>query len=337
MFKTYYTAKPLLSIGSLFNAVFSERSDGKTFDIKARSMERYEETGKATLYVRRYKTELTKNTYDCFMDELLRVFPQYDEKYDFSSSKRGIMIKKKDEKEFNDFVIYFMPLSISGKAKSTIDVYKIGEIDFDEYVPLDYRYLQEEMNILLELWNSIDRERYEVPLIILGNKVDLFNPFLTFFNLSFDLQKRGIRTYRSGALSIEIYANDEHRHARKNSQFMKLIEGTQYEKYMFGDVLNLPVMRIREIPLEAEIWFGFKTVNGSGTIWIDGDDVYVSNKINKSQDFIVDKIYDINNKQLTVKSTAVNKMLKMLYREGHIYFENKLAYNKFEPIQRGIC
>ena len=336
MYKSYFSSKEILSKGSIFNLVLSERSDGKTYDCKTTAMEDYEKDKSTLLYIRRWKTEITPEMYNNFMNEWLRNNEWADEKYDFNCCKHGVQIKLKTDKKFKEWLIYFMPLTMSGKLKSTFDIHNIHKIIFDEYIPLDGRYIQDEMHILLELYNSIDRERYTTKLLVLGNKVTLFNPFFNFFNLNFDIHKRGIRTYQDGTLSVQIYANDEHRNARKKSDFMKLIKGTQYEKYMFGDVLDMPTIRIMKIPDNAHLAYAFKTVNGSGTIWVTQDLVIISNKIDKSPYYIVDKIYDIPYRQFTVNMYGINSSFKASYRQGLLYFEDNQAYNKFEPILRSL-
>ena len=42
MFKSYFSAIHVLSKKAIFNIVFSDRSDGKTFDCKARALLNYE-------------------------------------------------------------------------------------------------------------------------------------------------------------------------------------------------------------------------------------------------------------------------------------------------------
>lgn len=336
MFKSYYSANKLLSKGSLFNMVLSERSDGKTYDCKYRGLDDYENYGMAHLYLRRFKTEISPLMYNTFVNDLIRLEPTRCEKYDFRPSKYGVEIKKKNEKTYKDWLVYFAPLSMASKLKSTFDINKINEIDFDEYVPLDGRYCKDEMELLLELWNSIDRERYITKLLLLGNKVDLFNPFFNFFELNFDINKRGIRTYKNGQLSVEIYANDEHRNARKNSPFMELIKGTQYEKYMFGETLSKSIIRTNELTDRAVKFFAFMTEIGKGVIFIDDDKIIISNQVDNGLQYIVDKIYDIPYSQVLIKTPNANNMLKHFYRYGNIYYEDKKAYNSFEPILRSI-
>lgn len=66
-YKTYYTAKHLLSKGALFNFVESDRSDGKTFDIKTRTLYDKKEKGLISIYMRRFKSEIDEGLYSNFL------------------------------------------------------------------------------------------------------------------------------------------------------------------------------------------------------------------------------------------------------------------------------
>ena len=70
-YKTYYTAKHLLSKGALFNFVESDRSDGKTFDIKTRTLYDKKEKGLISIYMRRFKSEIDEGLYSNFFGQVL--------------------------------------------------------------------------------------------------------------------------------------------------------------------------------------------------------------------------------------------------------------------------
>lgn len=65
-------------------------------------------------------------------------------------------------------------------------------------MPLDGRYLKDEMILLLEFWKSIDRDRDQTLIHCYGNKIDLFNPFFDFLIYPFLIRIRK----RYGAIEI---------------------------------------------------------------------------------------------------------------------------------------
>ena len=71
MFSSYFSSDFILSKGALTNIIFSDRSDGKTFDCKAQALLDYEKDKSITIYMRRFKTEITQKMYETFFDEVI--------------------------------------------------------------------------------------------------------------------------------------------------------------------------------------------------------------------------------------------------------------------------
>lgn len=67
MFNTYFSAKYILEKKALINQILSDRSDGKTFDCKYRALKDYKEHKDITVYMRRWKTEITQKMYHGFL------------------------------------------------------------------------------------------------------------------------------------------------------------------------------------------------------------------------------------------------------------------------------
>lgn len=326
----YFTANGILGLGALFNQVYSDRSDGKTFDIKYRGCQRFEKYGHVTVYMRRWKTEFTSVMIDTFLNEVQRVYPKF-KTWDFRADKSGIQVKKDG---YWKYAFYFIPLSVGNKLKSNIDPTDIREIDFDEYVPLDGRYCKDEMINLLEFWNSCDRQRGIVKLCTFGNKITGSNPFLNFFGVDLDLTQPKTRLYKDGQLAIQVYMNDIRRDTMAKNPFMKLVEGTIYEGYMKGDILCGSLSNIKPKPENADLWSSFKTVNGEGTIWTYKDKWFISDKQNNDVKFCVtDKPYMQDFKtELVASNVDIANLFRNVYRNSLMCFTSEKAFNLFEPI-----
>lgn len=343
MFKTYYSAKYILKKGALFNYVNSDRSDGKTFDCKVRALEDYAQNKHITVYVRRFKTEITIQLYNNFFNDVLgdespekATYRELYGSWQFKGSKHGIQVSTDNGKTW-DYIVLFVILTMSGKLKSQLDpfVHRIFIIDFDEYIPLDDKYAINEMELLLELWNSIDRDRDKVQLIILGNRVTPFSPFLDYFDVSISILDEGIKTYKNGELAIQIYANNEHRTSRKKSRFNQLVEGTEYEGYRNGGILKVLSLKYDTID-NATIWCSFITSNGEGTIWYKDNKYIISTKKRKDTFCLVDKLYSTNRQEYVITLPRFTALLKMIYKTGNLYYENDKIYHIFEPILRKV-
>lgn len=330
-FKTYFSAKFVLSKGALISLVLSDRSDGKTFDCKARALLEYEEHKYITVYMRRYKSEITSKMYDTFFDEVLlqEEYKRFN-KYKFKGSRTGIQISE-DGKTW-DYIIYFVPLSIASRLKSQIsDVYRIHTIDYDEVIPLDDMYLPKECNQLLEFYKSIDRDRETTQLILLGNRITMFNPYFDFFGIKLQITKEQIKLYKNGTVAVQIYVNKEHREKREKGKFREMISGTEYEDYDSGGILKALNLK-RKSRDNFKYWASFKTDLGEGSIWYKNGEMVISEYKRNDGYLITDKIYDTEREQYVCTFGRFPLVLKQIYKTGCMYFENEKAFYIFEDI-----
>ena len=94
-YNSYFTAKYILSKKSLYNIVLSDRSDGKTTNIKIQVILDYFQQGHISMVVRRYKTEITQTFYIGFLD---KVFNNIDDLKEITEEEREVLrVAKKYE------------------------------------------------------------------------------------------------------------------------------------------------------------------------------------------------------------------------------------------------
>ena len=332
MFNSYFEGDYILSKGALINFVLSDRSDGKTFDCKYRCLRDYQENRSITIYLRRYKSEITPLMYNSWFDEVLsKPKGKPFKNWKFKGSKRGIQVQLPNSDEW-EFIVYFIVLSMSCKLKSQItEIDRIHIIDYDEFVPLDFRYLKDEIDIMLEFYKSIDRDRYTTQLLILGNKLTPFNPLFDYFGIKLKIEKEKVKLYRNGSLAVQIYANKEHREERDKSKFASLIEGTAYEGYAKGGILYNLGLKIGNHN-GMNYWCSFKTSKGEGSIWYDDNNFCVSDTLRKDSFVLVDKLYNTGREEYMVNFGKFGSNLKNIYRTNKLLFENEKTYYAFEDI-----
>lgn len=334
MFNTYFSAKYILAKNALTSLVFSDRSDGKSFDCKVRALEDYERGKNITIYMRRFKTEITDKLYNSFFDEVFNTGKEEYLKYKkwaFKGSRTGIQVKTSLESEW-DWIVYFVPLSIAGKIKSQIsNVLRILTIDFDEYIPLDGRYLKDEPNLLMEFYKSIDRDREKVRLLLLGNKITPFNPMFDFFGIDLRIETDKIRLYQEDTVAVQIYSNKEHREKREQGRFRKMIKGTLYEDYDTGGILNALSLNLRE-RTGFDYFCSFKTERGEGTIWYKSGKMVISEYKRDDGFVITDKQYSLQRKSYICTFGKFPSAFKNIYKCGEMYFETEKAFYIFEKI-----
>lgn len=345
MFQEYYTATYLLSKGALFNLCVSDRSDGKSFNIKARNLEAFDTQSKVFVYMRRFKTEITEKLYKGYFDEVLRIesYKKYADKYTFKYTKScayAALKPLKGEKPQYKPITYFIPLSCASQLKSQIDPVDISEVNFDEYIPLNGRYIQDEMVQCLEFWKSCDRDREIIKFNFFGNRISRYCPFMAFFNLNIDLSKERIETYKNNTVAIQSYGSKEHRQQRKRGKFADLVEGTEYASYDQGGILEAIDIKIEPLSKNTSISnIAFHTVAGDGTIYISDDKLYISDKKQSNPAIIItDTVIDTKGVQLNIKDNTNNaiKLIKTSYYQGKIVATSNKALVSFSPIINSI-
>lgn len=337
LFNTYFSARFVLSKKALWNLVLSDRSDGKSFDCKARALEDFEQSKDITIYMRRWKTEITEKMYKGWFDEVWENNPNYKRfaEWEFKYSKSGIKVKTSVKSDWED-IVYFVPLSMASKLKSQITKIKhIKIIDFDEYIPLDGKYIPDEISQLLEFWKSIDRDRSEVQLIMLGNRITPFCPVFDYFNLELSITEDKVKKYRNDTLAVQIYSNKEHREKRQESKFNDLIKGTPYDEYDSGGILKALNLEIKQ-RTGFEFMCRFKTTIGEGTLWFNNGEMVVSTYKRKDGFIIMDKLYPIVGEKYLCTFGKFPLLFKNCYRKGMMFFESEKAFHYFEKILEKI-
>ena len=221
---------------AIFKYVDSDRSDGKTTAMIRMAYDEFKATGKAAVCMRRFVGALTK-TYMMTICDNLRVVRPDCGKLTFSGSakKEGISLAE-DGKPF----ALFIPLSRADGVKGALDKKRIGNMYFDEYTPLDGRYLKDEVKLILSIWETIDRRTYTTTAWFFSNHLATSNPLLNFFHV---VPQNGISRWQNGRFLMLRVANKGNREQMRMSPFGELVEGTGYEDYAFeGGALN-PVKR----------------------------------------------------------------------------------------------
>ncbi|WP_291630639.1 phage DNA encapsidation protein [Clostridium sp.] len=339
MFKQYFTRKHIQNKKALFNLILSDRSDGKTFDFKVQALEDYRTKKAITPYIRRFKTELTNTLYDNFFGDVVGDNKPEKQEYrnlygswKFKGCKRGVEVSTDNGKTW-DWIVFFIPLTMSGKLKSQLDNYvqRIFTMGYDEYVPLDNRYANNEMTLLMELWKSVDRDRDIVQLFITGNKLTPFNPFMDYFNISMQITQDKIKLYRDGTLAVQIYSSKEHRQVRSKSRFNSLVKGTEYDDYNMGGVLQALNLKVAS-HIGCKYFSSFMTDNGEGSIWSNGRQFVVSQVKRRDGFVLVDKIRNTGREEYTITFGKFTPLFRRLYRTGQLYFEDEKSYHMFENI-----
>lgn len=231
MKKVYINTKALEDDeASIVKIVASDRSDGKTTALMRLAYDSFKKTGKIAVIARRTCGEVTHAIVDVMITNLKKVRQTGTFTHKGSPQKSGIHVYEDGVECF-----VFIPLSRAGKVKSGMDIATHINLYIDEYVPLDDRYLTDEVEKILEIHRTIDRDTYTSKIWIFFNHVTASCPIYRYFSVT---PRDGVSRWKNGRLILLQIANSGNRRDVMCSPLGELVEGTPYGTYAAGGTLD---------------------------------------------------------------------------------------------------
>ena len=310
----WYDIGRMLSYNKIFNFVIGNRGGGKTFNAKKWCINDYKKNGKHFVWVRRYKTEFKRRSQ--FFDDVSSLYP--DDTFQVKGTKCYI-----NGEEFGTFIT----LSTSSTEKSN-PYPLVNKIIFDEFI-IDkgsLRYLPNEVDVFLELYETISRLRDDVRAVFLGNAISLVNPYFLYFKIKPDLGKR-FNSYEH--LIVELYKNQEYIEAKKNTRFGKMISETKYGEYAIdNDFLRDDYTFVEPFPSNCKFYcvvkykgrfFGLWNHLESGCIHVNYRfDPYTDSKFSLTKD---DNEPDWKGIGIIKRTKCLDRVV-LLFETGNVRFES---------------
>lgn len=226
--KMYWSPTKILSYDFHLAMVEGGRGIGKTTQALGFMLLDYIKRGKKFVYVRRYKPEIKQ-----FVDQSKSPLAVIVDGVTYRGDKNGGYTCLYG----GETIGYAIPLSTSKSYKS-VKFQDVGWILFDEFTikrGQTYRYISDEVTTFMELVSSIVRTDKDYRILMLGNNLDLFNPYYQFFDIPlFDTiywdKKRKLvceRPKNSPQLLEE----------EKKTPLYALLQGTSYGEYHYNNKL----------------------------------------------------------------------------------------------------
>lgn len=329
--------------GSIFKMCLSDRSDGKTTEMKVIGLESFLETGKTAVFCRRFFTELTQDFFDTFHENIL-ASPRGKEllkgkKYFCKGSKKkgfGFYITQgKSNNEKKAFSI--LPITMAQKYKSSFDWATHKNIYFDEYIPLDNRYSPNEVAAILELYKTIDRNHFDNYVMICGNKITRFNPVFEYFNIT--EWKYGFNCYQNGRFCFYMHRNKGNAVLNEISPFAELTQGTRYESYNAGEFLMNYDSLVK--PKHSQLMLMNISHNGSVYgVFQSGDDIVIDRAtINHDVQCVCTSSAPPAHGAIWLKDELAKGCLYILQRNkftNHLFFADELILHELDKFYKEI-
>ena len=327
MLTYWYDKGQLLSYKMFFNMVIGNRGGGKTYGFKTWAIDDFLKTGRQFVWLRRYGTEIELMR-KSFFEDIAQKYPAH--KFEIKGNKKAGKFYVD-----NKLMGFYFALSTSAIAKSS-SYPIVDKIIFDEFLIMGntYKYLSEEVVLLLEFIETIFRNRENDPkaiqprgVYLAGNNITIANPYFLYFNIKPFKQRFYIDKVKG--LLVEQYSNKSFIETKKQSHIGKLTAGTAYAEYAIENKSYLDNDKfIAKKPSNASFNCAIDYKGKTYGFWLDY----------KNGNMYVNMQYDpdsYNHFSLTKEDHSINTFLikninntylrnvVWLFRAGCMYFENQ--------------
>lgn len=322
--ETFYNIYNVLSYNAFINIVMGGRGIGKTTQFLIWAIKRRRDYGEEFIYLRRYKTETANQ--DKLLDKIV-------DGVTFKGNKNG-----GGTYYWNGNILgYCIALSTTHNFKS-VNFDNVKYIIYDEAIikqdPTN-RYLKNEVDKLLEFLSTVFRLRTGVRCFVLGNNLDYFNPYCSYFNVELFN-----KLYYDKERSIFIeYAKDsvKLREMETNTPLYKLTKGTAYHDYHYNnEVLVKNKVEVSKKHDNDKLRIRINMNNYTLNIYIRANKkLYIECKKKIIQDeitYVLLKDNEINYYYANELKARWLKVLEYKYYNNEIEYNSQDAYNLFEMI-----
>lgn len=178
--QVHYNLDKIESKGAIFNIIFGEKSNGKSYQVKhKRAVENYINNGNRFILLRRWREDLSNlwiEQYFADVDVYKLTKGQYTNIVVYRKTLYFANITEEGKTIKGDKIGYVMALSTEQhySGGSFLDV---TDIIFEEFMERG-QYLKDEVNKLEYLYSTIDRKRGTTRVWLVGNSVSKVNPYI---------------------------------------------------------------------------------------------------------------------------------------------------------------
>lgn len=254
----WYDKAQLLSHNKIMNMVLSNRGGGKTFHFTRWGIDDFKKNGNQCVWVRRYQTEIDEMLLNGkFFDAVREYYPNDELKVE---GNLGLVN--------GEVAFYFIALSTSRQLKSN-NYPHVNKIVFDEFIIDKGRvtYLKAEVEVFLDLYETVARMRDNVRAVLLANSITIVNPYFLFWNIKPDTKKRFTV---QGQVCVELFTDADFIEQKKKTRFGQLVNNTRYGDYAIDNkwLLDKDTF-IEEKTARSEFMLGMKYNGIMYGFWVD--------------------------------------------------------------------
>lgn len=346
MISQFFNALKIISYNAIFTFIITNRNYGKTWSFKKRAFVRGLKRKRKTVWIRLFRNEKKEACASMYSSSDLQkycgIIP-YDPDNKTGNFKQigNTFYCRKNEKEKWRWFLKIYSLSDRGAVRSADDV-KCDTIVFDEFTTTPDKLKQYHGNMVsdfIDIFISAKRTHI-VRCFFLGNKENVLNPFLTYFNVpQLPSNFEGIRTYRNGSIAIQQINNLPPEQTEYDKKLKSLLVGTTYGDYLYSSQYkNELSIKTKKAPSDANTYIQLCIDGYELSIKVYKSYFYVTNKIDKNgKVYTIEQMHKYKNEYLLVK-----RQKQLLYAlidavaSHRIYYNNIQTFNAIQSFYKWL-
>jgi len=359
----YYTTNKIDKKKSVYNVIFGERSNGKTYALLKKGVENFFNDGSQIAYVRRWKEDITGRRAQRLFEGLIANKEiekisngLYTGIYYYAGKFYLCNYNEKGKAIYSDMDVIAFTFSLSdGEHDKSTSFPAIRTIIFDEFLT-NRTYLNDEFVLFMNTVSTIVRRREDVAIYMLGNTVNKYCPYFNEMGLvNIPTMKQGsidVYTYGTGALTVavEYCANADTKSKPESNKYfafdnpkLQMITGGSWELNIYP---HLPVkFKPNNILLSFFIEFS-DNVYQCDVIQIDTIHfIYIHNKttpIKNENDLVYSLDYSVNpnyNRSIFKPINKLQKKISWFFIHDKVFYQSNDigdAVNNYLKLSKGL-
>ena len=354
MTQKFYTPTAINKRNAVYNVIFGERSNGKTYAMLVYGLKEYFKNRAQTAYVRRWKEDITgrrasqlyagvveNGEVEKLSGGIFKGIHYYAGKWYLCNYDENGKVIYSDQ----DIITYAFSLSDNEHNKST-SYPNVNTIIFDEFLS-NKLYLQDEFVAFMNTVSTIVRRREDVKIYMLGNTVNKYCPYFEEMGLknvpsmaqgTIDIYKYGESTL---TVAVEYCAStadpskEKHKYFAFDNPKLEMITGGSWELNMYP---HIPCKyKPRDVLLNFFIEFSNKIYHAEVVCVDEVSFIYIHNKTSPIQDTTSELIYSLEPRPEMNYNRSIYRPMSRTQEKILWYFKNDRVFYQSNDVGDAVA
>ena len=188
----WYSLDRILEHNAQYYIIFGERSNGKSYAVDKHIIDNFFLKGEQFAFVKRYEEDIKSK----YMSEVFNhleeyILEEYNHRIKFYRGQ-WLVFEEGLEGKIAECKVFGYAFSLANVNRTKATSYPfITRLLFEEFMSIDCRYLDDEVNLLLNLVSTIGRQRTNLKIFMLANAISKYSPYSSALGIKLHRLKKG--------------------------------------------------------------------------------------------------------------------------------------------------